>query len=392
VLVSGETVERPDAIPVSYATLAHDVRIDDRILLDDGQLELRVTGSEGDEVHARVVDGGLLRDGKGINLPGVEVSVESLTAKDLADIDFCIREEVDYLALSFVRRAADIEALQTILAERGGDFIRIIAKIEKPEAVADFDTILQAADAVMVARGDLGVEMSPEKVPMVQKELIRKCNLAGKPVITATQMLESMITQPRPTRAETSDVANAILDGTDAVMLSGETAIGAFPRETVAVMDRVARDVEGHPAMLQGAHRATATLDPLLQPTEAIGRAAARMAAQVRAAAILAFTQTGGTATLVAKYRPRLPIIAVTPYLGVQRRLALYHGVRSLQVTIEGNTESQIESVAARVVASGLLHSGDTVVLTMGSPLSTPGTTNLLKIHTLDGMAASGKR
>lgn len=261
----------------------------------------------------------------------------------------------------------------------------VIAKIEKPEAVDNFDQILAATDGVMVARGDLGVEIPSEKVPLIQKMIIRKCNFAGKPVITATQMLESMISNPRPTRAETSDVANAILDGTDAVMLSGETAAGKYPQAAVEVMDRVARDVEadpnlhGHREELHNSFAATSNL------TEAIGRAACRVAESVGAAGILAFTQTGGTAALVAKYKPNIPIFAVTPTTNVRRRMALYGGVRSLKVPILGNTEEQISSVDAAVVASGLLKPGDVVVITMGSPLSDPGTTNLLKVHRLEG-------
>jgi pyruvate kinase len=227
------------------------------------------------------------------------------------------------------------------------------------------------------------VEILPERVPLIQKHIIRKCNLVGKPVITATQMLESMIQNPRPTRAETSDVANAILDGTDAVMLSGETASGAYPVEAVAVMDRVARDVETDPQRQERSYALLPELGSTRYLPEAIGQAACRIAENVGAAAILAFTQTGSTAALVAKYRPSLPVLAVTPSQRVRRRLALYAGVRSLRVDIAGSTEAQITSVEAAVLASGLLQRGDVVVITMGSPVSAPGTTNLLKVHRL---------
>jgi pyruvate kinase len=317
-----------------------------------------------------------------MNLPGVAVSVPALTSKDRADLLFCIREEVDFVALSFVRRAADVQELKDLLFEQNSG-LRVIAKIEKPVGVENFDAILEVADGIMVARGDLGVEMSPEKVPLIQKRIIRRCNEAGKPVITATQMLESMIHNPRPTRAETSDVANAILDGTDAVMLSGETATGRYPLEAISLMVRVAADVEGDPVLQAKAFHPLPEVRGYRSMPEAIGQAACRVAESVGAAAILAFTQTGSTAVLVAKYRPSLPIFAVTPSVAVRRRLALSAGVRSLRVDIEGDTEAQIRSVEEAVLAAGALQRGDVVVITMGSPVSAPGTTNLLKVHRL---------
>ncbi len=369
-------------IPTSYRQLPEDVTPGDRILLDDGLLELEVLGSQGDEVHCRVVVGGRLKDRKGINLPGVKVSAPSLTEKDIEDLAFCIGEDVDYIALSFVRTAEDVIDLKNRLSVAKSN-IRIIGKIEKPEAVDNFDAILAAADGIMVARGDLGVEIQPEKVPLIQKSIIRKCNIAGKPVITATQMLESMVNNPRPTRAETSDVANAILDGTDAVMLSAETASGQYPVEAVKLMVRVAGDVESDPQLqAHGFHPISAARGYRELP-EAIGQAACRTAEAVEASAILAFTQTGSTAALVAKYRPNLVIYAVTPTQAVRRRMALYRGVRSIRVDIEGDTESQIRSVEKAVLDFGELDRGDVVVITMGSPVSDPGTTNLMKVHRL---------
>ncbi|MBU1738374.1 MAG: pyruvate kinase [Proteobacteria bacterium] len=373
-------------IPTSYHNLPKDVQDGDRILIDDGAIELKVKEVDGDEVICRVVIGGTVRNHKGINLPGVEVSSPALTDKDLADVAFCAAEEIDFIALSFVRRADDIVQLRKHLQSLRSE-IQIVAKIEKPEAIVNFDAILAAADGIMVARGDLGVEINPEKVPLLQKNIIAKCNRAGKPVITATQMLESMIHNQQPTRAETSDVANAILDGTDAVMLSGETAIGLNPHKAIRVINRVALDVE------KNSPRGATLLFPdgkvaasgTVSATEAIGQAACRVALEVKAKAILAFTQTGNTATLVAKYRPPVPIYAVTPSLKVQRRMCLSSGVRALVVDFQGSTEAQIDEVESAVLASGVLKEGSLVVITMGSPLSSPGTTNLLKIHQLTG-------
>jgi pyruvate kinase len=387
-LVAGETVTITTAdclggagrIPTIYRALPEDVRPGNRILMDDGLLELAVEAVAGADVRCRVVVGGVLKDRKGINLPGVTVSAPALTEKDLADLDFCIAQKLDYVALSFVRSADDVISLKEILT-RAKSTLRVIAKIEKPEGVDNFEAILAVTDGVMVARGDLGVEVNPERVPLIQ--IIRLCNRAGKPVITATQMLESMIASPRPTRAETSDVANAILDGTDAVMLSAETASGRYPREAVAMMVRIALDVEADPLLQEQVYHPLPVERGYPSLPEAIGQAACHVAGAVGAAAILAFTQTGSTAALVAKYRPRMPVYAVTPEQLVRRRMALFAGVRTIRVDIEGDTETQIRSVEAAVLNSGVLKKGDVVVITMGSPVSDPGTTNLLKIHRL---------
>jgi pyruvate kinase len=366
-------------IPTTFRELPRDVRNGDRILLDDGLLELVVLEVSAEDVRCRVVVGGVLKDRKGINLPGTAVSAPALTTKDRADLDFCLREGVDWVALSFVRSVTDVLELKDLIHRQKSE-LQVIAKIEKPQAVEDFDAILEAADGIMVARGDLGVEMSPEKVPLIQKMIIRKCNVAGKPVITATQMLESMIEHPRPTRAETSDVANAILDGADAVMLSAETASGKYPVEAVSLMVRVARDVEGDPVLKEKVFHPIPEVGGYRRLSEAISQAACRVAENVGAAAILAFTQTGSTAAMVAKYRPALPIYAVTPSQAVRRRLALYAGVRSLRVDIEGDTEAQIRSVEEAVLAATNLKKGDVVVITMGSPVSAPGAPNLIKV------------
>jgi pyruvate kinase len=373
---------RADWIPTTYRNLPQDVQPADQILLDDGLMELKVLEVVADEVRCEVVIGGLLKNNKGINLPGVAVSAPALTEKDNDDLNFCIREEVDYLALSFVRSAADVADLKRRLFVESSQ-IRVIAKIEKPEAVEHFDAILAESDGIMVARGDLGVEIPPEKVPLIQKRIIRACNAAGKPVITATQMLESMISNPRPTRAETSDVANAILDGTDAIMLSAETAAGDYPIEAVRLMVRVAADIEGDPQLWPQNFQSRNKTGSYRWLPDAIGQAACRVAEMVGAAAILAFTQTGSTAALVAKYRPELPVFAVTPSQSVRRRMALYRSVRSLRVDIEGDTEAQIRSVEQAVLDAGVLERGDVVVITMGSPVSDAGTTNMMKVHRL---------
>jgi pyruvate kinase len=377
-----EVMGQGDLIPTIYQGLPSDVGPGDRILLDDGLMELEVIRVDGNDVRCRVVSGGLLKDRKGMNLPGANVSAPALTDKDREDLEFCMGQELDYLALSFVRQAKDVLELKEILKSHGSQ-LRVIAKIEKPEAVENFAAILEASDGIMVARGDLGVEINPEKVPLIQKRIIRSCNEAGKPVITATQMLESMVHNPRPTRAETSDVANAILDGTDAIMLSAETASGKYPIEAVSMMVQVARDVEGDPQLNNQLFRPALERDGVPRLAEVIGEGACRVAEGLNAAAILAFTQTGSTAALVSKYRPSLSIFAVTPSETVRRRLALYSGVHSLRVDIEGNTEAQIDSVEEAVLATGWLKKGDVVVITMGSPLSTTGTTNLMKVHRL---------
>uniref|UniRef100_C6E3C9 Pyruvate kinase n=1 Tax=Geobacter sp. (strain M21) TaxID=443144 RepID=C6E3C9_GEOSM len=381
IVTTRELLGEGNLIPTIYQGLPGDVRPDDRILLDDGLMELKVLGVEGDDVRCLVVTGGLLKDRKGINLPGAKVSAPAMTDKDRDDLEFCMEQRLDFVALSFVREASDVQELRSIIDSRGSR-LRIISKIEKPEAVINFGAILRVSDGVMVARGDLGVELNPEKVPLIQKRIIRDCNDAGKPVITATQMLESMVNNPRPTRAETSDVANAILDGTDAIMLSAETASGKYPIEAVSMMVQVARDVEADPQLMsQSCHIAQTEAEPNL--SEVIGLAACRAAESVKASAILAFTQTGGTAALVSKCRPAQPIIAVTPSEEVRRVLALYAGVHSLRVDIEGDTESQIISVEKAVLETGWLKKGDLVVITMGSPLSSAGTTNLMKVHRL---------
>jgi pyruvate kinase len=364
-------------IPTIYRDLPRDVRPGSRILLDDGLLEFKVISVVGDDVLCSVVTGGVLKNNKGINLPGVKVSAPCLTEKDLIDLQFCLKENIDYIALSFVRTAEDVEELKRIISSSGKQ-IPVVAKIEKPEALRNFNKILKVTDAVMVARGDLGVEVQPEKVPVYQKKIIEACNRAGKPVITATQMLDSMIKNPRPTRAETSDVANAIIDGTDAVMLSAETASGDYPVESVETMVRVAHEVE-HTDFMRHSDRGP---DHSRGVAQAVAESACRAAGALEAKAIVVFTQSGSTAALISCFRPQTQIIAFTNSQDIRQRLALFWGVRCTEVGIMENTDQQIFEVEKRLLASGL-RKGDLVVITMGIPIETRGSTNLMKVHTL---------
>jgi pyruvate kinase len=376
VITTDDVLGADGIIPTIYRSLPHDVHSGSRILLDDGLLELKVTGVEGEKVRCQVVTGGLLKNNKGINLPGVNVSAPCLTEKDLIDLDFALEANVDFIALSFVRCASDIDEIKQIIAARGKD-TPVVAKIEKPEALRNFKKILEATDAVMVARGDLGVEIEPEKVPIHQKKIIQACNRAGKPVITATQMLDSMIRNPRPTRAETSDVANAILDGTDAIMLSAETASGDYPIESVETMDRIAKDVESAELLSVDGHSFAVSTT-----AQAVAESSCRTAATLKAKAIAVFTRSGGTATLISAFRPSTPIIAFTASPEIRRRLSIYWGVQCTEVGIMENTDQQINEVEKKMLATGF-RNGDQVVITMGIPIETRGSTNLMKVHTL---------
>lgn len=384
-ITTDEVLGVPALISTIYKELPRDVKPGSRILLDDGLIELKVKSVEGNLITCTVVEGGILKDLKGINLPGVPVSAPSLTEKDRSDLEFCLEAGVDFIALSFVRQESDVTEIKEIIAARGRT-TPVIAKIEKPEALRNFNAILRATDAVMVARGDLGVEIKPEKVPLIQKKIIRACNEAGKPVITATQMLESMITHPRPTRAETSDVANAILDGTDAVMLSGETASGAFPLEAVKLMARVALDVES--AELKS--RPFRRMGRSQSIPEGVAEAACQAATDLKAKAIAVFTQSGSTAALISKFRPQLPVIALTPFPEIQRRLSLYWGVNSQPVGSMRNADQQLMAVEETLLAHGF-KKGDVVVITMGVPLETRGSTNLMKVHRLGAKGLNKK-
>jgi len=331
---------------------------------------------DGERVRCTVVTGGVLKNNKGINLPGVNVSAPSLTEKDLIDLEFALEADVDFVALSFVRTAEDVEQIKRIIYLRGKN-TPVVAKIEKPEALQNFKKILQATDAVMVARGDLGVEIEAEKVPVFQKKIIQACNEAGKPVITATQMLESMVRNPRPTRAETSDVANAIVDGTDAVMLSAETASGDYPVEAVETMVRIARDVES--ADFWSTVDRSASTPSIAQ---AVAESACRAATSLGAKTIAVFTQSGSTAALISRFRPHIPIIAYTASPEIQRRLSIYWGVSATGIGIMADMHQQIMAVERNMLAAGY-RKGDIIVIIMGLPVEARGSTNLMKVHKL---------
>ncbi len=379
VITTDETIlGTPERISTTYDPLPRDVKPGDRILLDDGNLQLRVESVRGEEVTCVVMDGGTLKSNKGMNLPGVSLSTPALTDKDKKDLAFGLQNGVDYVALSFVRQAADVEQVKALIREQGAS-TPVIAKIEKREAVNDLPSILDATDGVMVARGDLGVEMSTEEVPTLQKRIIEMANGAGKVVITATQMLESMIDNPRPTRAEASDVANAILDGTDAIMLSAETASGRFPVETVETMGRIAVHTERSygvraPARVTGGSASIVA--------RSLSRVASTVAEELDCRLIVAFTESGSTARLVSSYKPRAPIAGITYNRDTYQRLALWWGVVPIMSAFARDTDAMIAQGEQILKQSGLVAIGDTVLMLAGQS-HTKGATNMLRVHTL---------
>ncbi|MBN2198978.1 MAG: pyruvate kinase [Candidatus Aminicenantes bacterium] len=368
------------SVSINYPSMISQVRKGDTLLLSDGALELEVVAVTGHDIRCRVVIGGPLSSFKGINLPARSLGMYCLTPKDRDDLLFGLQNDVDYVALSFVRNAGDVAALRRHMKRCGGD-VPVIAKIEKHEAVENMDAIVAAADGIMVARGDLGVETPLEKIPQVQKTLIRKSREAGKPVITATQMLRSMIDSPRPTRAEVSDVANAILDGTDAVMLSEETAVGKFPVEAVSMMVRIAREAERRSPDAAG-QRPEDVPGPIPGSLPcAVACAATRLAADIGAAAVITFTQSGGTARLVSRCRPEVPILAHTPLEKKRRQLALSWGVIPVLGKKMAATDEMIAAALKAALKTGLVRINQTVVITAGVPPGVPGTTNLIKVE-----------
>ncbi|OFX25301.1 MAG: pyruvate kinase [Anaeromyxobacter sp. RBG_16_69_14] len=365
-------------VSTTYRHLAEDVRAGDRLLVDDGLIELRVLATDGVRARCEVVEGGVLKEHKGINLPGVALRAEALGEKDKRDLAFGLAHGIDYVALSFVRSPEDVQRCRAEM-ERAGRFVPIIAKLEKPEVLNSLDAVIAAADGVMVARGDLGVEIEPERVPSIQKQILRKANAAGKPVIVATQMLESMIEHPRPTRAEASDVANAIWDGADAVMLSAETASGRYPLLALQMMDRIVREAEAHLA-LGTPPPADLWTDPGAFNAVTAG-AAVRAALAARAAAIACFTISGTTARLLSQQRPHVPIIAFSPDQAIRRRIAFYWGVETRIMEPVRNSDIMCEMVSNQLLADGLAKAGDRIVLVFGSPLGVPGQTNSIRLH-----------
>jgi pyruvate kinase len=374
IVFAPEDVARGDELPTTYAGLATDARVGSRILLNDGLLSVEVTGVDGARVRGRVVDGGMLTAHKGMNLPGVHVSAPALTEKDREDVQDAVRRGVDYLALSFVRRAEDLTELRALVPAT----IKLVAKIEKATALEDLERILVASDAVMVARGDLGVELPFEQVPLVQKQLIREANRHGKPVITATQMLESMVGAPRPTRAEASDVANAILDGTDAVMLSAETAAGKYPVESVRAMDRIIREMERHPPPTRDERRFA---QGEVTVEDAIAWGTYGVARMLKTPLIVTLTKGGFTSRKVAALRPPVPILAVTTELTTYRQLALVWGVLPLRVNQVPGYDQMLAVVRDLILKRQFAKPGDRIVMTAGVPWDVSGSTNLIKVE-----------
>jgi len=388
-LESGQSVrfvmaeEGTDAqsIPLPSPTLFALIRPGERILIDDGRVEIVVTERNLNAIHGQVRIGGVIRTRKGVNLPDTRLPVTSVSERDLEDLRFGILRGVDWVAVSFVRKPEDLQPVRYTI-EAAGASIGVIAKIEKREALENFDAILQAADGIMVARGDLGVEMPIDEVPMIQKEIITRCNCEGKPVITATQMLESMVSAPHPTRAEASDVANSILDGTDAVMLSGETAVGDYPVEAVQVMHRIAVRTEA--ALKEGVVvRPNQPMAGSLSVTEAVAEAVCHIAYDIGARAIICATATGSTARLVSKYRPKTPIVAFTPSESTYRQLALSWGVQPCLIPEVHTMEEMLQTAVNTAVNMGVAQKDDKVVVTAGVPFGVAGNTNLIKVHTI---------
>jgi pyruvate kinase len=379
IITTKTTPGTAEVISTTFRALPAAVTKGDRILLSDGEIELRALSAHGDRVVCRIENGGQLGEHKGINLPGIRLKIPSLTSKDRRDLAFALRLGVDYVALSFVRTAADVRAAKAAIA-RLGKAVPVIAKIEKPEALDNLDEILSVADGVMVARGDLGVEMAPECVPVAQKQIIARARNALIPVITATQMLDSMQTNPRPTRAEASDVANAIFDGSDALMLSGETAAGRYPLESVHMMDRIIGQAECsmtdhvRPARFAELHI-----------SEAIADAICHAAEELHMRTIAVFTETGFSARLVSKYRPRAPIIAFTPNPETRRRLSLLWGVLPRRISHVRHIDQLARVAAVRLLDEDLVRRGDIVGIVAGTPIGARGTTNLMRLVRIGG-------
>ncbi|MDQ3067682.1 MAG: pyruvate kinase [Actinomycetota bacterium] len=376
VMIAGEDVAKDGDLPIAPAVLGSVLQVGYDVLIDDGAVRLRVLSVDRGRARCEVVVGGVVSSNKGVNLPGVPLPIPSLTRKDIDDLQFALELGVDYVALSFVRSASDVQALRTLM-EASGSTAHVIAKIEKAEAVAALDDILRDADAVMVARGDLGVEIGAAEVPLLQKRIILRALERGKPVITATQMLESMIHSPEPTRAEASDVANAVLDGTSAIMLSGETAIGEFPVESVAFMDRIARAVEPH---LDYRHEIPQAEE---KPTvgQAMSNAACDIAEALEAKAILVPTFTGRTASAVARLRPRRPIIGLTHHEYSLQHMALEWGVTPVSIPECADVEELWATSMEAARSTGVVDPGDRVVLTAGTAVNIPGSTNVIKVE-----------
>lgn len=384
VKITPEDVEgTSEIIPIDYAGLVDDAREGNQILVDDGLLELRIIKKHERELTAKVVVGGLLKSRKGVNLPDIDISMPSLTEKDIEDLEFGLDVGVDYVAMSFVRSARDVQEVISRVRAKGSN-AAIIAKIEKPEAVKVIDEIIEEADGIMVARGDLGIEIPSEQVPLVQKNIIERCRTAGKPVITATQMLDSMIVNPRATRAESSDVANAVMDGTDAVMLSGETAAGKYPVEAVQTMVKIIKSVEANSKSIYYSLKYRKPDWKEKQVIESLAYSCVTIADNVEAKAISTITHSGNTARRIAKFRPKVPIIAFTESQIVRRQLNLVWGVESVRIDEIFDTDISVKMMEDYLSESGKVNAGDRVIIATGIPLAKRGRTNMIKVSTIE--------
>ncbi len=366
-------------VSISYKNLPQDVEVGTHILIDDGLIEMTVTNVNDTDIECRVINGGKVSNKKGVNVPNVELSMDYISPKDYKDIVFAVKEDFDFIAASFVRTADDVREVRNILHEHGGDAIKIIAKIENHQGIQNIDEILEEADGIMVARGDMGVEIPMEEVPVIQKMIIKKAYNAGKVVVTATQMLDSMMSHPRPTRAEATDVANAIYDGTSAIMLSGETAAGDYPVEAVETMSRIALRAEDDINYLSRLKSREPNIKPNI--TDAISHSACLMAGDLNATSIVTVTKSGRTARMISKYRPQSPIVGGSLSEKVCRQLSLSWGVIPLLIEEKQDADELFDHALERAKEEGLVEEGDTVVLTAGVPLGIAGTTNLIKAH-----------
>lgn len=376
------------AVGISYNGLPKELKTGDIVLLDDGLIQLMVEKIEDTDIICIVKNGGELKNNKSINCPDIKVNLPALTMKDREDIEFAIKEDIDFIAASFVRKKQDVLELRRLLEEKDGEHIHIISKIENQEGVSNIDEIIKVSDGIMVARGDLGVEIPPEEVPLVQKLIIRKCNKKGKPVITATQMLDSMMRNPRPTRAEVTDVANAILDGTDAIMLSGETASGKYPIQAVKTMGRIALTTEDSIDYREALKK---FIIRRVSVTNAISHATCNTAEELGASAIFTATSSGHTARMVSKFRPSAQIIAFTPNPKVVNKLLLVWGVYPVLIKEFKNTDEVLEVSTRKALEKQLVNIGDLVVITAGIPVGTAGTTNMIKVQTIGEIILYGK-
>lgn len=386
VLTSEQIEGDADRVSVSYEGLPDDLSVGNKILIDDGLIELNVDRIDGTEIYCSIENGGVLGSKKSVNIPNVEINLPGLTPKDESDLIFGIKQKVDFVAASFVRKPQDVIAIRKVLENNGGGNIQIISKIENREGVEKIDRILAVSDGIMVARGDLGVEIPAEEVPLVQKSIIKKCNLLGKPVITATQMLDSMMRNPRPTRAEVGDVANAVFDGTDAVMLSGETAAGAYPVQAVETMANIVEKTERSEEYInrQKPEHGELTI------TNAVSEAAVQIAANLDATAIIAATSSGHTPRMLSKYRPECTILAVSDKVSTVRRLTLSWGVYCMYMTELRDTDSMVHDSVQAAVELGVVKIGDLAVVAAGVPLGVQGNTNMIKVHTVGNAIMSG--